>query len=533
MSGPWEDFQERGPWEDFGGASAPKIAKPAAIGKDANERFLREEMQNADPFTRNLAGFGVAASDTWEGLKQWFGQGDKERIAANKVIADEAPAAALVGDVAMTSIPFLGAPGATVKTAAKIGAAYGATRPVEGEGYDEMLLNKGKAIALDAGLMATGQKGADVVGKLFARKEGRLAADQSRNAQRDQTLREAQEMGFVAPPSSVNPSWWNTLKESVGGKIATAQSASNNNAPLFERAVRRDLGLVDDATLTPEALQTARDRAYAVGYKPVADIPEIGADPKFVDDIGRLMPGRAGGAIKSPGHAEIGELIGTLQTRGRWSGEQLIQDIRQLRENADVHFRGSSSEKDLARAEKQAAKYLEDMAERGIQRMGGDPNAVQLFREAREYIAKTFTAGKSVNPATGAVDPASWAKRVKDGKPMGGEMEKAAKFALAFPKASQPAAKIAGPAVSKLNSAMSLIGGGGGFAAGGPALAAVMGAAPFVVPPLVRRQMLGKRAQQNVLRDLYQLSLPERMTRRLVKHAPVGFAVSGSNAFLE
>ena len=125
MSGPWEDFaapESAGPWSDFA------QAKPKRIGMDAQGDFLREELKNADWGTRNIAGFGTALSNIWEGAKQFVGQGDKQQIEANRIIEEAAPVGSIAGNVAMTAIPF-GMAGNSVSSAAKVGTALGQLGP--------------------------------------------------------------------------------------------------------------------------------------------------------------------------------------------------------------------------------------------------------------------------------------------------------------------------------------------------------------------------------------------------------------------
>src|SRR6185503_15259758 len=98
MSGPWEDFggttpTPAGPWQDF--------AQPQKIGAQAFPDFLKAELANADWGTRNIAGFGTALSDLWEGAKQFVGKGDAQQIEANKIIEHAAPVGAVAGNVAM------------------------------------------------------------------------------------------------------------------------------------------------------------------------------------------------------------------------------------------------------------------------------------------------------------------------------------------------------------------------------------------------------------------------------------------------
>ncbi len=510
---------------------------PKPMGKEAQAGFLREEMRNADPFTRNFAAAGTALSDLWEGAKQFVGQEDQEQIAANRVMSEEAPVGALAGNLAAFYLPF-GVAGNTLKAAAKVGAGLGALRPIEGaEDFGDVAKGKLKSAAIEGGLAVAGQGVANLAGKFASSRARNLALAKAKNAPTTKVLNEALDAGLVVPPSSVKPSAWNVAKEGVAGKIATAQTASNRNADVFERMIRKDLGIAGNIPLTPKVMQGVRAQAYKVGYRPVADLPAINWDQTFVRGVSQLSPRGAGGAVKNPAQAEIDELVGDLTSRGQWTGEQLIHDIRSLREQSRALYGaanragGDTAKTDLAKAMSGSAKLLEDLAERNMMVQGANPAAIQNMREARNLIAKAHLAETAILKGGGKPDAGVFAARAQAGKPLSGEMEKIGKFAAQYPKASQAPAKIAGPGVSNLRSLVSLLSGGSGFAMGGPWGAAVMGAAPFVVPPAVRSSLLGA-SSQNALRDIYRLGLPERTASRLLKYSPVGFTVLGGEPLL-
>lgn len=123
------------------GESRPEQTRPQASATPSNpyqfgdiKAALREELKNASWAGRNLAGAGTAARNLWEGGKQLFGLGDPQAIEAQRVIADEAPVGAIIGNVA-TYAPLALVPGAnTLAGGAIIGGLTGAAQPaLEGE----------------------------------------------------------------------------------------------------------------------------------------------------------------------------------------------------------------------------------------------------------------------------------------------------------------------------------------------------------------------------------------------------------------
>lgn len=118
---------------------------PLKIGAESFPDALRETLKGTDWATRNIAGAGSAVVNAWEGLKGLAGQTDPNQVAAQKVIAEEAPIGNIAGNVAMLA-PTAFIPGAnTVTGAATIGAVQGALL-TPGD-----MAERAKAAALGAG----------------------------------------------------------------------------------------------------------------------------------------------------------------------------------------------------------------------------------------------------------------------------------------------------------------------------------------------------------------------------------------------
>lgn len=276
---------------------------PAKLGRASYEDALRNELQNADPFTRNLAGAGTALSSLYQGAKQFFGAGDKNAIDDNRIIADEAPVGSVVGNVALTAIPF-GLAGNSIRAGAAVGAGIGALEPVAG---DQGFANVARGKLINAGIGGvTGGVGQAIANKAGSYVTGRLAeleAQKAQNAPLNQTLRDAIDAGFVVPPSSVNPSFMNTTLEGVAGKISTAQTASNRNAEVIDSLARRSVGLGENEPLTSEAMKAVRARAYQSGYEPVTNFGPVPTDAAYHKALDEIAAKYTGAAQDFPGAA--------------------------------------------------------------------------------------------------------------------------------------------------------------------------------------------------------------------------------------
>lgn len=323
------------------------------------------------------------------------------------------------------------------------------------------------------------------------------------------TLQDSTNAGFVVPPSSVKPTFLNTLQEGIAGKIATAQEASNRNGPVFESLARKAVGLPADAPLTSDAMQAVRNQAYRDGYAPISNLGKIETDQAYSDAINAIAARRQGAARSFPDavNNEVADAMGKLRVPAFNAGDGLKMS-QILRDEANKAFRAGDNEAGLAN--KAAAKAIEDQIERHLQGQGEDGAALlQGFRDARQLMAKAHTVEDAIVEGGGAINPRKLAARVQAGKPMTDELAVAGNFANNFPKASQPAQQVAGPGVSKLNSLAALLVGGGGYAAGGP-MGIAAGAAPFIIPPLVRSRLLSQSVQQG-------LTKPNRLSAMLNK----------------
>ena len=308
-----------------GGAFADLVPqKPVKIGKDAFADALRDELRNADPFTRNLASAGTALSNMYEGVKQFVGgEGDKQRIQANRIMAEEAPIGAIAGNVAMLA-PTVMIPGAaTLRGAAAIGATQGALEPVlDGE---SRLKNAGTGALLGAGGVAAGRAvsgayhGAKALVEPFTQK-GRenIAARVMQKYTHDANAASAR----IGTSGSLVPGSAPTLAEASGdaGLAQLQRDIANMNpqaaAALYERGLDNNAARIaalrsiagDDASMA--AAKEARDSAANALYKQAFNSDEMRREiAKSAVDANRGMLGtgvaQISGDFSTPGLREL------------------------------------------------------------------------------------------------------------------------------------------------------------------------------------------------------------------------------------
>lgn len=282
------------------------------------------------------------------------------------------------------------------------------------------------------GLAYAGNKATMAAGKYLADAPQRAAQAKAANAVRDQVVRESQQAGYVVPPSAAGAGLPSRILEGLSGKAKTEQLATIKNQPVTDNLARKALGLANDAPLEESTLKALRAEAYDKGYLPIAKLPAIADDTPFLSGLTTLKPQSAGGAVKNPAAAEIKDLVDSLGQQGQWTGQQLIRDIQFLRGQSRALFNsaeregGNTAKTELARAQSEAAKMLEELAERNMAKQGM-AGQIKAFREARKVIAKSGTIEDAL--VNGSVDAAKIAAAKRRGVPLEAELLTIAKFA--------------------------------------------------------------------------------------------------------
>lgn len=269
----------------------------------------------------------------------------------------------------------------------------------------------------------------------------------------------AQSAGYVVPPASVRPSVGNVALESIGGKAAMQQLSSNRNQEVTNQLAARSVGLSENQPITQASLRELRNKAGDV-YKSIKAAGRITPDEQYFNDLAALRQSTAQIAQDFPdaniGSAqEIDNLVKSL-AQGSFDAKSAVEYIKQLRKAATGHLSGANAadpaKQSLGMAQRDAAAALEEMVARHLQQTG-NPQLARQFDEARRLIAKTYTVEGALE-TTGNVNAAKLAALLRKGKPLSPELEQAARFAGAFPKAAAVPEKSGSPGVSALDFAM-------------------------------------------------------------------------------
>lgn len=360
-------------------------------------------------------------------------------------------------------IPAILLPGAnTYAGSAIIGAGVGGAT-TEGD-----LAERGKA-ALGGAVGGVGGKAVgDLVGtgvrKVVTTLGTKGASKQAANAGTDAALTAARNAGYKVTPSMAGRGGPVTSAlQGLGGKIKLQQQASIENQQVTNRLAAKALGLAPDERITPEVLDTLRQRAGAA----YADISKMGKLPASTNDLPRSV------GVKS-----FTDKL-TLGRRTEVDAADLISNWKQANADATGYYRAYGRDANpetlaKAKAASAVAKQIDDWLVKNL------PDQAKALKAARVNIAKTYSVEDALNPTTGNINAAKLVRQLDKGKMLSGGLKDAAEFARAFPKAAQSGVDV--PAYSPLD----------GFAVGqGNALLSLM----TLHRPAARAALLSKPYQ--------------------------------------
>lgn len=359
---------------------------------------------------------------------------------------------------------------------------------------------------------------------------------------KNEVAKQSIDAGYAIPPSqAVKPTLGGRLSEAASGKIQTAQKFSEHNQANTIRLVKQDIGVPQDVAITPEVLDSVRGRA-GTAYEALKNVPtNFQVTPRFKRAADAIAKRLFEGKDELPGlftneSPAIQGLMETLQKK-EFSPQASVIAIKRLREESKLNLKaiGDSEKNQLGYAQKAAADAMEQMVEQNLssstKRMeifrnlrkqgitGVDPlELLKNFRAARKTIAKAYSVEDALGP-NGAIYAEKLGKQLGKGKPLSGNLKKAADFARTYPKVNQSVEKIGSqPGWSPLDIYASITGAGSGAAIGhsiaGPVGAAVgtaLGATAPIVRPAIRSRMMQPGALSRI--PVQDVLLPSMRSR--------------------
>jgi hypothetical protein len=323
-----------------------------------------------------------------------------------------------------------------------------------------------------------------------------------------QAAQQAQEAGYVIPPTQVKPSLINRILEGTAGKLTTAQNASFKNQQVTNQMAARSLGLPEDTVITPEILTNIRTQA-GNAYETLGATGTIKTSPKFIEALNEIKPYKdAVQSAKDFPTAQANPIVRVIDElkQKTFDVQSAVSKINVLRNDADMAYR--AGDKALGKANKEASQVLENTIENYLANTK-QTDLLQKFRDARQTIAKTYSVENALNPATGTIDAKKLAAQLTKGKPLSGELKEAGRFAQAFPTAAQTTERMGSlPQISPLDVGGAVITGGGAYLSGSGAETPATLAA-LLARPTLRAAALSKPVQSRLTNQQMQNLSPD------------------------
>lgn len=323
-------------------------------------------------------------------------------------------------------------------------AGIAARNLITGSNYDSASKMYDQAMASIFPKPETGiEKGVNIAGQMIA--GSKLPAPQaaqqapsnfSNASMRQLALQKAMREGYVAPPSTVNPSTTNKVLESIAGKVATEQDASLRNQTITDALMKRSVGLDDAVQMSEDVLPGIRGEA-GKAYQALRSAGSMAADAQYGKALDAITAKYQGAAKAFPELARDDVVTAVESVRkSSFDADSAIDAISILRDKSSTAY--AQGNKALGKAYREISGALEGAIERNLAGRGGDAaKMLGEFRQARQLIAKTYTAEKALNQSAGSFNASKLATELAKGKPISGEAKKVAEFAQAFPKAAR------------------------------------------------------------------------------------------------
>jgi len=253
------------------------------------------------------------------------------------------------------------------------------------------------------------------------------------NAGKIEALDAADRIGVVTPPASTNPSYVNKLQRRVAGEEGINLALEKANEGVWEKALKKDIGIAENAPLDMDTLKAVRQ----VAARPNEEIGKLGVFAPDADTVKTIEGFRDTSSIVDPASADrVNTLVNRIKNgiaEGR-PANQLLNDIRQLRDNAKGYFKSADPADVMqAKANIGIANALEGMIEKNLEKLGkGD--LLQQFRDGRTRMAKSYTLEAATDFNTGKVNPLAIAKMTREDNALTGAFLDVGKVAGNFPE---------------------------------------------------------------------------------------------------
>lgn len=323
---------------------------------------------------------------------------------------------------------------------------------------------------------------------------GRPAISQMEN----ETLQSLRKEGAIIPPHEIGAG--SDTLASIGGKAALQQEASKRNQFVWQKLAREDIGLSKESLPIRPSELVARREQLGAPYREIQ---------KFQSDAADELESRLAAIAKEsdPHTAQI--KLDEPQTKAALDRLRIlaaadVDELKVARDQANSarksFYAGNPNAYDAWQAARAKAESIEDAIEKAADTIG-DSTLMKRLKDSRQQIAKTYSVEESLNLGNGFVDPITFGRQLANGDKMSGNLEKIAKFQLAFRREAVEASRVPASGVGAMGAMSATNMASRGDAPGliGAAVQMTAGRAvrPYLLSDYVQEGMLNPREVQN------------------------------------
>jgi hypothetical protein len=188
-------------------------------------------------------------------------------------------------------------------------------------------------------------------------------------------LKNAQDAGYVVPPSTTNPTRFNRTVEGVAGRENTQNESRAINQQARDTGAAQDLGLQPEV-FTPGAVAAVKKEA-GQAFQQARSIPRFNADAEYGADLDKVLSQNRGANADFPGasNPDVEKLVETYR-QPSMTGNSSVSAVQLLRQKANDAYRNGQSE--LGAAYKGISSAIERQTERGALSLEQKPDPQQF-----------------------------------------------------------------------------------------------------------------------------------------------------------
>ena len=407
------------------------------VGTDKADKIIKSDIKRKENERLFTKGVKIGFKDNILGIEQLIrslapGVSEREKELQN-IINERAiqnrdvlnTGWGTAGNIVGTAAPAVGTafiPGGQTYTGMTLaGLGLGAIQPTTTE--DETLGTEDQSRLINTSIGGAagivGKAGGDRIAKILqsriANQQGNLNKLKISNQVRDNTIKNAQEAGYVLPPSQINPSTTQKIVEGVGGKIQTSQKASLKNQKITNKLVNKALGLEEDTVITQQILQNIRSEAGKV-YDDVAKLGTIYKDDVFVNNLKSTFDDYTDMIIEFPDRKipAIDNLIKNLDAEN-FDSKNLVKVIKMLNKENKTLWKAANQGDALKELQVEiqgdVVNDLLNLIGRNLDEIEGvDKALIDTFNKNKVIIAKTHAVGNALDESTSNIVAGKLAK---------------------------------------------------------------------------------------------------------------------------